>query len=277
MLVSSVILIPSPSCPADMIGSGNTHLDCVTGSFGCSLSAGMTQFFDMATFCWTATIATNMYIILSRQIGSKTLRFRSYEHWYHVGCWGFPLLTLLIATFTNSCGDAGNWCWIVKDRELERMLLYYVPLLCIMLYNITMYGMIRRRLGQLAQGADSIKQALNRRLTMYILVFIFIRIWAVINRFQNLVNPDSPVFVLYLLHSIFSPLQGFCNAFVYGFNKALVDEYRTRLGKWGCLCCGCCLSKARGGAAEYQASSGERSGQSEIVANAQTVSPAGSR
>jgi hypothetical protein len=121
-----------------IIGSQNSHDACVAEEMWCTLSGGMTQFFDMATFCWTATIATNMFVILSRRVTASQLKYRSYEPLYHLIGWGIPLVTLLVASFSGAIGDAGTWCWITKDRELERMLLYYVPLLCIMLYNTAM-------------------------------------------------------------------------------------------------------------------------------------------
>ena len=129
-----------------IIGSQNSHDACVAEEMWCTLSGGMTQFFDMATFCWTATIATNMFVILSRRVTASQLKYRSYEPLYHLVGWGIPLVTLLVASFSGAIGDAGTWCWITKDRELERMLLYYVPLLCIMVYN-TVMCVCRRRGG----------------------------------------------------------------------------------------------------------------------------------
>ena len=98
------------------------------------------------------------------------------------------------------------------------------------------YILIRRRLGEATQGDSSAKNNIIKRLTMYIIVFMFIRVWSVINRFQNLANPNAPVYALYVLHSIFSPLQGLCNALVYGVNKTLLSEYRKRFQQ--CCCAG---------------------------------------
>jgi len=53
---------------------------------------------------------------------------------------------------------------------------------------------------------------------------------ALVNRLQNFIAPDYPVFALYLLHAIAVPLQGFFNAIVYGFNTQLRLEYLTCFG-----------------------------------------------
>ena len=65
------------------------------------------------------------------------------------------------------------------------------------------------------------RSSINRRIRLYIAVFFLVRMWSVINRLQNWANPEAPSFALYLLHSIFSPLQGFCNSLVYGCNTRL--------------------------------------------------------
>ena len=42
--------------------------------------------------------------------------------------------------------------------------------------------------------------------------YLLISFFPLINRIQNASSPDEPVFALYLIHSIMSPLQGFLNA-----------------------------------------------------------------
>jgi len=78
---------------------------------------------------------------------------------------------------------------------------------------------------------DLKEQAIGRRLRLYMFVFILVRLWSVANRLQNWLNPDDPRFELYLLHSIFSPLQGFFNVLAYGFNQKVRQHYYL-------LCCG---------------------------------------
>ena len=38
-----------------------------------------------------------------------------------------------------------------------------------------------------------------------------------VNRIQNVAAPNNPIFVLFLFHALFTPLQGFFNFLVYSF------------------------------------------------------------
>ena len=120
----------------------------------------------------------------------------------------------------------------------------------IMVYNVVIYVMIRKTLASPASpySADPVKSKLLWRLTLYIWVFLFIRIWGVINRLQNFADRDHPSFTLYMLTSLFSPLQGMFNAIVYGFNQRLMLEYKKRFAACGLALrkCSCCLPPAAG-------------------------------
>ena len=67
----------------------------------------------------------------------------------------------------------------------------------------------------------------NRRLVLYALCLGGVRVWGLANRLHAAVHPNTPMFALYALHAFFSPLQGLCNALVYGFSKRLRDHYRV--------------------------------------------------
>jgi len=54
-----------------------------------------------------------------------------------------------------------------------------------------------------------------RRLSAYPLIFIFVWLIAFINRVQQYVNPDQPVFVLWILNVIAVPLQGVLNGIAF--------------------------------------------------------------
>jgi len=54
-----------------------------------------------------------------------------------------------------------------------------------------------------------------RRLSAYPLIFIFVWLIAFINRVQQYVNPEKPVFVLWILNVITVPLQGVLNGIAF--------------------------------------------------------------
>jgi hypothetical protein len=49
---------------------------------------------------------------------------------------------------------------------------------------------------------------------------------------QNTLYPSEPIFYLYALQAAFSPLQGFMNSIIYGFNDELRQKYREAWKRW---------------------------------------------
>ena len=198
---------------------------CFEDNFMCFFSAGMSQYFDFASFLWMGVISFNIYQVFVKQRGSDVVQFEKY---YHLVCWGVPAFFLIIVTATDALGDAGNWCWIKRDHQLERWLCYYVPLLVVMVFNVASYVQVNKAI----KAANMNQQkAFMGRMVLYIGAFLFIRCWSLLNRFVELVDGNVGVFPLMFLHSLFSPAQGVANALVYGFNKKLKDHYYH-------LCCG---------------------------------------
>lgn len=61
----------------------------------------------------------------------------------------------------------------------------------------------------------------------YPLVYLVLEIAPVLNRLQNAADPTDPVFALYLMQSLSSPLVGFANAIVYAMNSGLRDAIKV--------------------------------------------------
>ena len=101
-----------------------------------------------------------------------------------------------------------------------RFLCYYLPLLLIISYNIIICIVVMRAVRDSSQEA-----IVNFRLRLYVLVFVFVRFWSIVDRMQNILG-DEPSFFLALLHSMFSPMQGIINALLYGCNYQLVRQCR---------------------------------------------------
>ena len=124
-------------------------------------------------------------------------------------------------------GDAGNWCWIKHDHQIERWFCYYIPLIIVMIINIASYCHINKAIKSLNMQNQNV---IIHRMVLYVGAFLFIRSWSVLNRFVELIDGNVGVFPLMFLHSLFSPIQGVANALVYGFNKKLKAHYYN-------LCC----------------------------------------
>ena len=58
--------------------------DCFEDNFMCFFTAGMSQYFDMASFLWMGVISFNIYQVFVKQRGNDVVEFEKY---YHMVCW----------------------------------------------------------------------------------------------------------------------------------------------------------------------------------------------
>lgn len=199
---------------------GDFRVDPSPG-FQCYFGAGLAEYFDVASFLWTSVIGFNILQVLVLKRGRSV---EQYEKWYHLFCWGVPLILLIIAIAGGALGDAGTWCWIKLGLDGYRFGLYYIPLFLVLIGNAVLYYIIMRGMRD-----SNLSDAVNFRLRLYLIVFVALRISSAANRLQESADPEHPQFWLYFIHSFASPLQGFANAMVYGFTVKVRQQYRRVL------------------------------------------------
>lgn len=146
------------------------------------------------------------------------------EPYYHIFCWGCPGVLAGINLGLDSYGNGLLWCWIDSNQPLLRFTTFYLWLVVVFFVNLTLFILIDRSLRR-----DPSRNSILRKLRQYLIAFFLVRVWSLLNRLQNAFQPDDPSFTLYLLHAFFSPLQGFCNALLYGFNLTVRMHYRRLL------------------------------------------------
>lgn len=179
----------------------------------------MSQFFTVAAFLWTSVFSFNIYLVLVK----RQSNIEKYEKYYHLIVWGISGSFLIINLSLQSFGQTLIWCWINNQHNLLRILTFYAPLIIIFLFDLAIYIIVGRYSG--ISISDEKQAAINKKMRLYLLVFFFVRIWSLMNRFQNIVSPNNPVFALYFMHALFSPLQGFFNSLVYGLNGKIKNHY----------------------------------------------------
>lgn len=101
---------------------------------------------------------------------------------------------------------------------------------------LVFYILISRKAAQVHSSAF---KTVVIRVSLYILAAVVSNFPALLNRIQNVIEPENPIFALFILHSIFNPLQGLMNAIVYSSSAPLRKAYRSLFGK----CCGCKTDK----------------------------------
>lgn len=107
----------------------------------------------------------------------------------------------------------------------------------IWLANVILYILIIRKAAVTTSAAF---KTVVVRLSLYVLAALLANFPALVNRIQNLVDPRKPIFVLFVLHACFNPLQGLMNGIVYSLSKPLRKSYRLlfkRLTRSSCSTC----------------------------------------
>ncbi|GLD96153.1 hypothetical protein PINS_up004831 [Pythium insidiosum] len=203
----------------------------------CYVQAFLLQYFYLASYLWTACFAFHLYqIIVVRNEYPERLLWH-----YRVIGWGIPGATIAFLVLRQLTGHLGvgaadrRWCWISvhtvddvatwqREGAWQQLLLFYVPIGVIFLFNAVMYRLILRFL-----AFDPMRDRLKRRIVFYLVVFFLCSIWGVINRIVQFVRHDhEPSSFLTLMECICDPLQPFLNAVVYGTNRSSLEAYKER-------------------------------------------------
>jgi hypothetical protein len=125
------------------------------------------------------------------------------------------------------------------ENGVYRYLFFYGPLLAILVFNTATYILVskklhneRKRITPIIDEKSPRGYSIESTFRYFLLVLVFCWIFALINRVQNTLYPTQPIFYLYALQACFTPLQGFLNSIIYGFNDELRAKYREAWRKW---------------------------------------------
>eukprot|EP00039_Didymoeca_costata_P013757 m.214217 g.214217 ORF g.214217 m.214217 type:complete len:319 (+) comp15865_c0_seq65:382-1338(+) len=190
----------------------------------CILQGFLMQWQDASVLLWIGCLTHSLYLNVVRLEESV-----KNEKWYMAISWVLPFGVACIPLIANKYGNAGLWCWIVNDSWMRFGLWYgwlVFGVIGLFASNIYIFHRVsnknRQWQGTYNQDVEAEKEFLQKQvkpLIYYPIVYLLLSIFPLINRVQNAANPDTPVFWLYVLHTISSPLQGFCNVLVYISNQ----------------------------------------------------------
>jgi len=196
----------------------------------CVIQAMGLQFFLCSSLLWT------MCISISLLLAFYSDKFETFElgrnfKYYHLLCWGIPLISVIICFAFGRYADEGPWCFLVPDSLFR--LFYYIPLTIVFLVNFGTFVAIRLKITRFKY---SIEARMNTMVSFYLVAFLAAQLPSVTNGFQNFWQPSNPIFALYIFQSTFQPLQGFFNCIVYGKNEGFVALYLRLFEKYICKC-----------------------------------------
>eukprot|EP01112_Ceratiomyxa_fruticulosa_P020579 TRINITY_DN7051_c0_g1_i1.p1 TRINITY_DN7051_c0_g1~~TRINITY_DN7051_c0_g1_i1.p1 ORF type:complete len:307 (-),score=9.09 TRINITY_DN7051_c0_g1_i1:150-1070(-) len=188
--------------------------------------AGINLFF-VSSFLWTVSISIHIWVCAQQRAQIPILFF-------HLVSWGLSAVMTLVligGKFIEVEPDT-HWC---HPDPIAKWLLWFTPLVGSFLCNSLFYFLSIRRFKvesvdvensrDIAILARNVRQKklqwkIKKRLTLYLLVFALCWIWDVVNQILRGFNIEPP-YILVLLQSIFSPMQGFLNFLVYGMNSRM--------------------------------------------------------
>lgn len=206
----------------------------------CRLQAYAISYFGLSSILWTSAIAYMLYVYSFYPVCvNKTFEVRR-ERFIHLGCWGLPLLLTLLPELvqfslnsTSVYGQEFIYCWFRLDPDDERvtniwrLLQFYIPLLCTLIYNTVVYYRVNKALQSLNKDVNS-KDDKRRRVPLMTYPLILVCCWSFgfANRIYPLFSKGSEKvspFPMWMLNVIFGSLQGFFHGIAYIFTT---DTYR---------------------------------------------------
>ena len=220
-----------------------TLFDALSYTFGgfaiyesplCTIDGLYLHLVDWGVVVWVCNITVNLFwnVVVLRATN------RYFEIFYILVGIGVPLFFGVFPFIGNSYGPAGIWCWIVDDStgQVLRFLTWYVPVWIIIpglfvafLVIITKLSWELRKWDPYNPSADRYRELIRREikpLILYPFVFLLLNVFPSINRIQNAVAKDSPVFALYVLHSISSSLLGAGCTLIFVVNRDTLRELK---------------------------------------------------
>jgi len=196
----------------------------------CTLQAFSFQFWEVSAILWSSCIAFHAFQAIVRKKRGEILQ--KYIRFYFAVCFVVPGVLAVVPLGLNAYGYAGVWCWITIDYRFLRFAIYYMVLFSLWILNVIAYVFILR---DVKKVMSFIIASAHKRISLFILMFIICKFPGLVNRLINIIDPEEPVYWLYVVQALISPLQGFANSFIYGNSKTLQHEYRSLFMRcfWG--------------------------------------------
>lgn len=143
-------------------------------------------------------------------------------------------------------GNSTFYCWISSSYSIFRIIFYYGVLWLAWALTAVIYGLVWRALKNSSTNLNvsvstagsgcttattttansNIKSHARfiSKATCYLVAFMLVRTPGTINRIQGMAAPTNPIFALYMLHALFSPMQGLLNMLVYYYFAIVRDQ-----------------------------------------------------
>lgn len=211
----------------------------------CGIFAASSQLFGLAAVLWTGALALALHLGVLRGAKIATQEPHTLLRRMHIGVWSASFFSLFVCAAAGTLGPTGQWCWVKLEDWWAGLTFYYLPLLGVFGYSLTIYWRTRRTLLSIHREASSAGGDVGRtsavlgvtsRLRAFLLVYAVIHSFQLLNRVWDVLAPHHPSYALSLFHAILGPLQGMCNAIVYGWSASTRRVWSSAFpGLCGCV------------------------------------------
>lgn len=216
----------------DAGGNSETHVGASPGL--CTFQAVLISYFGLASMLWSAAIAFTLHkAFLNEDEGFRSPSVNEKWKYYHLVCFGWPLVVTLLPFTTDGYGDTGGWCWIKTDNSIDRAWRYiqlYLPLWFIIVYNMYVYVSVYQKMSALSNSAGTNMSREAARVRFYPLVLVICMFWATINTLYKTFNNGDGLLWMNALAIFFASSIGWVNALVYGLTPIIREELAVYCG-----------------------------------------------
>eukprot|EP00800_Vazella_pourtalesii_P010923 TRINITY_DN2652_c0_g3_i1.p1 TRINITY_DN2652_c0_g3~~TRINITY_DN2652_c0_g3_i1.p1 ORF type:complete len:334 (-),score=31.44 TRINITY_DN2652_c0_g3_i1:13-1014(-) len=204
-------------------------------SLACAVDGYIRMWFHWSLVVWVCNITANLF--WNVVVGKVTNKYLEVS--YIVVGIAVPVIFSIPPFVDNSYGPAGLWCWISNKRrvgQILRFVVWYIPIWVIIGVIFIVYMVIIVKLIWEVKKWDRYNAQNNKKkqtvrneiksLFLYPIFFLLVNIFPAVNRVQNAITPGHPVFPLYLLHAISTPLWGLGFIILFVVNKDTLRELK---------------------------------------------------
>ena len=134
----------------------------------CQAQAALLQFFSLASVLWSAAIARTMYAALHARSSKVGTPDPPNVRAHHAVVWSSAAFFVLIPWTGGVLGPAGAWCWIdarEPNAQAFRLCCFYLPLWCVVAYEVVVYYRVGARLAaltRLAEATEAVRADMRR-------------------------------------------------------------------------------------------------------------------
>lgn len=182
----------------------------------CICQAFLITIVTLESVIWTSVISISLYFSVVRKVDVKGFVNKIF---FYVTAFCSVVSFIPMSKGADEYASRLGWCWLKND--LYKIILLYVPLWLIIILNSIIYMIVIRKVKsefEVYKEINSLGKSIIRKLRMYpILLIVSFTPVTILRIFETINQSHSENLVI--ISGIFTCLNGFLNAMVYGCTR----------------------------------------------------------